>query len=615
MKKRMVGFLFAIAFVVSFSACGDKEFTSVPVASVVSVSDSTSAVSASKENDVEPEVVEDEYDKCTLIRAVSFDAACVINEDGTLRYSVSLEDIDGSVRLYYDDKLLITAYDYSNDNCELIAYDLVSNTQTTLITAKHSIDLVDVYKGIIYASTIDYSDDYVHTEYALDAKTFEPVPANQDMYDEIKGYTVSDGMYGRKCTTSLERLYDEVGYVILNSQGNYYKYDRNSFEEYSFGEEESPLYFFDYDSNGVAIYADYNYADSCSELMVFEGSMDSSIKISNKLYRYIDYVDGVIYFIENEEESLGMGRASIYAYDTKDHTYVLLTKLSQPAGMTGYFPVLDGPAVFGDYVYYLDADNGQVNLTRIKRNSKKAALPEVAVAGVYSVDYASIAKVERIGAKVVCPFCANDILKIYYEYPVIDENLGAGMEAINKFLADTTQKDMEYRLEYFYIPEDSGECESAHEAFFGFNTSVCYVSNVRVLTDNLITVDLISDDYYGGAHGEQGRMHYLFDINTGKQVTMADLFGGSIDEYKEIVARAIQADFLSYSEEDSPYYYMYTDEEIYADSFDFVLFDYPTMEWKEDGVIIEVPPYVLGPYASGHIEVYISYADLSVSLY
>ena len=49
------------------------------------------------------------------------------------------------------------------------------------------------------------------------------------------------------------------------------------------------------------------------------------------------------------------------------------------------------------------------------------------------------------------------------------------------------------------------------------------LSRVEVLGADYLTVDYSGYEYTGGAHGYPYRSHYLFDLTTGEEKTLADL--------------------------------------------------------------------------------------------
>ena len=136
------------------------------------------------------------------------------------------------------------------------------------------------------------------------------------------------------------------------------------------------------------------------------------------------------------------------------------------------------------------------------------------------------------------------------------------------------------------------------------------LSRVEVLGADYLTVDYSGYEYTGGAHGYPYRSHYLFDLTTGEEKTLADLYQGSVDEFKDIVA---QYSVQNWKDNPDPYFGWDSEDAAYADLYDNASLDM-LMRYGTDGIVIEYSPYEYGPYASGYIGVEIPYEALNINL-
>ena len=88
-----------------------------------------------------------------------------------------------------------------------------------------------------------------------------------------------------------------------------------------------------------------------------------------------------------------------------------------------------------------------------------------------------------------------------------------------------------------------------------------------------------------------------------------DFYTGTEKQFKELVAEKTRDYYLSLDPNSNPFY---TDDEdiIYSDAYDNVYLDDGNIEYLEDGIIYFYPPYLMGPYAAGYIDIFIPYSEL-----
>ncbi|MBQ2100837.1 MAG: DUF3298 domain-containing protein, partial [Lachnospiraceae bacterium] len=79
---------------------------------------------------------------------------------------------------------------------------------------------------------------------------------------------------------------------------------------------------------------------------------------------------------------------------------------------------------------------------------------------------------------------------------------------------------------------------------------------------------------------------------------------------KKLVATKTQADFLSYDEDMNPYYGGEDADSIYQKAYEYASLDASLITFEETGIYVIYSPYDMGPYASGFINIFISYEEL-----
>jgi hypothetical protein len=134
------------------------------------------------------------------------------------------------------------------------------------------------------------------------------------------------------------------------------------------------------------------------------------------------------------------------------------------------------------------------------------------------------------------------------------------------------------------------------------------VYDVEILSDRYIAINMSGYWYGGGAHGMPLRDQLLFDLETGKQMTVEDFYTGSEEDFRRLVAEKTKEDYLSYKN-GGPYFAEDADE-AYEDAYNYCTLTGGTTEFTSEGMIYYFTPYALGPYAAGFIDILIPYEDL-----
>lgn len=166
-------------------------------------------------------------------------------------------------------------------------------------------------------------------------------------------------------------------------------------------------------------------------------------------------------------------------------------------------------------------------------------------------------------------------------------------------IAEKINADIASYYESFSIDEDISMAKEDYTAslgedgwdFFGYDESIS--SKVTRMDDAVISFELVSYSYTGGAHGNYGSTGRNYDVKTGELI--------SFDEISEDY-EAFHATVLDYMVNlaESPSY----KDRLFGPSkadLDSALFWPGSWVFTLSGISFLVDPYTLGPYASGEI--------------
>jgi len=270
-----------------------------------------------------------------------------------------------------------------------------------------------------------------------------------------------------------------------------------------------------------------------------------------------------------------------------------------------------------DDVYYLDYQDGEgfVWMTRPLNGSAPAKpaggtdsdLPYAAYGKVFRET--DVRKNEEKGDKIYYTGEYEGFL-LKGDYP--------GAEKINAGLQD---------MYHSFYEQGESMAESAENDFFGEDADeymseipgysfTFSFSDVSEPVKNYLQICFDGYEYYGGAHGMPFQVFCLFDTRTGERKKIKDLFPGTEDAFRDIVADYTLEDWKKDGE---LYYESYTagDEEqektqraTFRESASFDM----DVSFGKDGITVYYSPYAVGPYAAGFIPVEIPYGALGFTL-
>jgi hypothetical protein len=142
------------------------------------------------------------------------------------------------------------------------------------------------------------------------------------------------------------------------------------------------------------------------------------------------------------------------------------------------------------------------------------------------------------------------------------------------------------------------------ETDFSYSSSLTYHDEVQVRQDGhgLLCLRLFHTEYTGGAHGNHGAAHVTFDLATGKEVRLDDLFKPGVKDQLTRLAEATLREEYGLKPDDS----LSGEGPLFEDKFEL------NDNWfvTPVGLGFSYDPYEIGPYAAGFIEPMIPFAKL-----
>lgn len=489
------------------------------------------------------------------------------------------------------------------------------------------IDNAEYYDGALHIS-VNYSRNAeghltkrIENCYSFDEaghKFTEESAGLEDLFDAAvaKDYGVQNRIWyyseSRQCYA---HTLDEVGWVLVMKDGEYGRVTADGqFTPIKPLMEDGFPYVVTYNDDYI-YFTCWNSDNSSHMLYYYDVGREKAraLSLPGEEVTVLGYLDGAIYYSIQTMETYGYPHNTIYSYRGGDERSVKMYEAESVPGAR-ITPGIEGFRIIGDRIYYITCEND-----RLEWVSTDAHTPDEAYkpTGCVEDDINAFkyGEVESSSEEADCPYCGTTLFRYYAENFVLDDEFSANADKITDFFRNRRDKFFGSMEESDYAPVDDSDCEYHRE----YPTQNCitddlYVSDVEMLAGGkYMTVSLSGYWYGGGAHGYPNREQYLFDLESGEQIGIGDLYKGTEEEYKRIVAEATQEDFLSYTYENSPYF-SNDSNEVYNQAYDEASFDNPNIEFDEEGVTVFYPPYDMGSYAAGYIDITIPYDRLNIDL-
>lgn len=489
------------------------------------------------------------------------------------------------------------------------------------------IDTVEYYKGALHIAVNHSRDSEGHLSkryencYTFDEakKEFTETSAGLEALFEAsiaRDYNVMARMgYELNERQCFAHTMDEVGWVLAMNDGEYACITADG--------EVTPI--------APLIDDDYPYIATYDDKYIYFSNWDSST-YKYRIYCYdlgrerargltlpeesatvLGYLDGALYYSIESVPEYGYPVHTIYSYNGGDGRSVKLYEAESVPGAQ-FTPGTEGFRIIGDRLYYIAFSKDKLEWVSADAHTQDDTAKPVGCVEE-ELELFRYGQVDSSSEESECPYCGTTLYQYYAENFVLDDKYSPNAAKINSFLKDRREAFFGSMDNDEYAPVDDSQCEY-HKEYPVQNciTDDLNVGGVEFIGDGkYLAVSMNGYWYGGGAHGYPNREQYLFDLETGEQVTIGDLYTGSEEEYKDLVAQATVDDYLSYSSDTSPYS-VGDSRAVYAQAYDEASFDSPNIEFNADSVTVYYPPYDMGPYASGYIEVVIPYQDLNIDM-
>jgi len=400
-------------------------------------------------------------------------------------------------------------------------------------------------------------------------------------------------------------VFDECGYLPAVKDGELILIDSDGVTKNIPGLEEGYNAYYD-ESNIFTILVDYE--TGTGTVCVYDIKRDELKEITGDYTadRLLGKNGTKYYYSRTDSPEYGIKHNYIYEYDSESGNNRLLYDVKFAPG-SDIFPGVEGFTLTDSFIYYVGFDNGSIFWVPVKIDDPSKEYPRIDLGSEELFNYGTI---EYLSNTYECPDCNTDLVCTYVEYPVLNEYPSYNIDKINEYMKGVAQSFIDEDHDEMSI-NNSCEEHSEHPSWYRI-TDDYYVSAINRICDNYLTIDMSGYWYGGGAHGMPSRLQYMFDLTTGELKTLSDFYAGSEDDFKALVAEKTKEHFLSCIEKDdygTPYF-ADDAETVYAQAYENVSLASGTIEFTDEGIIYYYPPYEMGPFASGFIDIKISYDEL-----
>ncbi|MBR5944070.1 MAG: DUF4163 domain-containing protein, partial [Lachnospiraceae bacterium] len=482
----------------------------------------------------------------------------------------------------------------------------------------------DYYEGCFYIDVnLGYDENYKSTgekEYcfvydeAADAFVLKDAPIDKVTesaaalgFDNLHG-TSDRSDYSRK---SLTRTLDECGFILANSEKGQVKLDKNGAAtpvindpgEYFFAYDDKYMFYTTWDSNKTSLYCYDVENESCGP-----------VKDDVNTVTFLAYEGGKLYFSDQTQEEYGIKHNHIYEFDEESGKTNLLYEDKSTPGVK-IEPGVEGFKVKNGNIFVISYDEGATKWAKVECDGEKPNY-KLLDCPVSTIEVFENGKLTYDSATFKCPDCGTPLVMVYAECFELDSKYSKCADKINSVLKDRqqafigtderVQSSSDEDDELYYVSCDE---HKEHPEWYQ-TTEDTYVVKVEIINDRYLAVYMDGYWYGGGAHGMPLRDQDLFDLETGDELTLADLYTGTEEDFKLLIAEKTKEDYLSYDEYELPYYSGDNVDAVYNQAYESAALNGGNVVFTQDGIYYYYPPYEMGPYAAGYIDIFISYKDL-----
>lgn len=628
MKNRIAkSLLYSLCALLLFAGCGKQE---KPAEEEQKTESSTAAEDPQPEQPEEPgegEELQTQPEEQEPLVLVGNQRIISISPSGEVEMLYEKQEKEYLLQAVMGDGVLYAAIAEDEDNAENCLICAIRDGEKELIAEIPNCDInIEYYDGSLFVQHAIYDDVDGYTAYLDDytrgkeASSYEKGNRFQELRNSLEGQDYHFSFHNpNNLITSLKR-YDEIlvytsdgKIAALDKQGNqlwetallqeYFLVEsvNTEYTLYSVRKEENEVYW----KYTVDLVLHNNQTGEEKTLFTWnyqtpEEAVSPLVMEGDKLYYYRS-------FSEN-----GLARNDVYSYDlVTGETEFLYTAATLP-GPGGKWQINPGATDFNSY-------NGKFYYRAISEDSTGWAVydPKTGQGDMLPVideerTFAKYGKVLYEGGSIWDEEWDLEIYTYYIECFQLDDSY-QNADKINQVLEQEQQEEIDTvhqsaENEMSYITEEDAQDEEYTPYPYSYDTSL---GQVDMLGSHYLTVNYDGYEYWGGAHGYPYRQHYLFDLNTGEELTIYDLYTSTEENFKDVVAKYSIQDW-----KENPEIYFNSEEEeetVYQDFYDNASLDM-AMRFEKQGIVIEYSPYEYGPYAVGFIEIPIPYDVLGIKL-
>lgn len=318
--------------------------------------------------------------------------------------------------------------------------------------------------------------------------------------------------------------------------------------------------------------------------------------------------DGIAYFRTTDNENVGLSKYTVYAYDAENGDLKELYQSSEAPGIPR-FPTkgIEGFSVVSGNAYFYDTDGKSTAWYKVDLNAPTKGKTKL-TGYEETYDHMELGTVTFENENKKCDDCEMLIDQYYVEKYALNADV-QNADSINQHLQEFFEERWGYAKNH--CPEMSDEDKAyMHESDYPLtNSYTCQISDMQII-GHYMQINFDAYDYLGGAHGYPIREHLVFDQATGNRVSFKDIYTGSEEDFKKVVA---DYSLEAYKVNDVGFYEDENDQTFWQKIYDGVTLD-QGLHYEQDGVVIEFAPYEYGPFASGYIEIKIPYDKLKISM-
>lgn len=536
-------------------------------------------------------------------------------------------DLDeATLDLIEGDTIYMHQYEDTGDRYASVVYAVKTDTFDIkkLFVASDGFyeESMDFYDGKLYLDCSKYEDGNSFFKEVVFEKDpndlqFREVKAENpalqaalDSCSQIMHYSANTSTAYQNC--SLARAFAENGCVLGRKEDCLVKITEDGSMTLIPGFSEESFYARAYNAE-YAVYEKYD-ENWDSELCYVNMSTGETKKVERLMtsptsIEFLSLADGRLYYYEQEEMGFVQKRNHVCVLDLASGAAQVLYSEDSIPGASSIMPGTQRFQVHDGAIYYQGVDG--TNLAWMRVEVKDSGVEKKVLSVVETFDLFRYGKVLCDTYVEKCPFCGIDLELYYGEAFQLDSQYSAHADAINEVLSQKLKQTIaSYQTASSDYTPSEEDCEE-HKEYPNMycQTVEDYVTNVEFLGDKYMAVNMDGYWYGGGAHGQPYMNQYLFDLTTGEQKEFRDFYQGTEEDFKKLVAQKTQEDFLSYDDDMSPYFA--SDEEaVYNEAYETASLEYTQIVFQEDGVYIVFQPYEMGPFASGFIEIRVTYEEL-----